>query len=217
MKEVEFLKTHERLILGIFLLAVILFLVNKYINHSADEASVKAALAQQTLQQQIQQNTKDKQDYEKLVTVLTQQNQQLASAVAARNVQVVERQKQDSTLPLPDLAIRWQQLIGVGGISNTSTGLQLDARSSRATVDKLELVPVLQENVLDEETVVKNKDSQIAGLEKQVNGLGVQITDAKTERDAAVKNEIAKCRKAKRKWLVIGTILGVATRIFGRF
>ena len=78
---IPFLKEHERLLLGIFVLAVVVFLGNKWLNDSAARDSVKVALAQKDLDDQKLRNA----DLDKQTQSQAQMYQQVLATVTAQN------------------------------------------------------------------------------------------------------------------------------------
>lgn len=225
-KWITFIKAHERLVLGLAVLALVLYLGNKYINASADQAIAKAAAAQQALDTIKQQNAdlQKKTDaqvaqYAALLTQLTQQNQNLLASIQSRREAVQQQQTVDASLPLPQLASRWIDLakLKLDAIKSTENGLIVTAEGAVTTVQALELVPVLQQNLADMEKIVANKDQQISGLDGvadglkvQVGGLQSQIVAADTACKATLEAQKAKDRKSKRNWFIRGAMIGGA-------
>jgi len=221
-----FLKTHERLILiGAFLL-IILFLGYKWVSHVADEDSLKAQQAQQVLTQQATVNAQTAETVKKmesmseqLVAQLSQQNAQLISTIQTRSQVTVVQQQKDQTLPLPDLATRWQGLAGLASTDLTAqgAGLLVSDAGSRLTVQKLELVPELQATIEDGKKLLDNKDQEIAsdkqlitGYQGQVDGLNTQISDGEKACKLQVTAATAAARKGKWKAFGYGVGLGAA-------
>lgn len=223
-KWITFIKAHERLVLGLAILALVLYLGNKYINASADQAIARAAAAQQALDTIKQQNADlqkkvDEQSaqYAELLAQLTKQNQSLLASIQSRREAVQQQQTVDASLPLPQLASRWIDLakLKLDAIKSTENGLQITPEGAVTTVQALELVPVLQQNLADTEKIVANKDQQISGLNglvetlnAQVSGLNAQLKAA----DVAHKTEIdslkAQQRKKSRNWFLRGLVVG---------
>lgn len=218
--DLTWLQKHEKVILGIGLLLVVIWLGNKYLNVSADKADAKAAAAQQALDTIKQQNAdfqkkvdEQEQQYQVLVGQLTAQNRSLLATIAGRNQAVQTQQKTDASLALPELAVRWKTLIPEADVQIVNTSVSVSESSARATVQQLELVPVLQANLGDEEKLVANKDQQIAGLTGLTSGLSTQVDGLKTEltaKDTSCKADIAKIkaddRRSKRNWFIKGAI-----------
>lgn len=220
---IPFLKEHERLILGLAALGVILLCFNWWMNNAAAKASAKNVLAQQQLQAQKDMNAhleqdsaqKDKQ-YEELLTAVTKQIQGLQTAMTSRDTQLTKAEQTDKTLPLSDLGSHWEGLIGVtNGISSGSAGLLVDDQASRATVAELEQVPVLEANLKDDGTIIGKREDEISSLtsaygscRQEVSGLSDQITKADAACKAQVADVKAQARKSKRNWFIGGLITG---------
>lgn len=223
-KWIQFVKSHERMVLGLGLLLVVLWIGNKYLNISADKADAKAVAAQQALDTIKQQNAdfqkkvdEQEQQYQVLVGQLTAQNRSLLATIASRNQAVQTQQKTDANLALPELAVRWKTLVPEADVQILNTGVSVSEPGARATVQQLELVPVLQANLGDEEKLVTNKDQQIAGLTGLTSGLTTQVDGLRSQiaaADTSCKADIAKIkaddRRSKRNWLLRGIAIGGA-------
>ena len=221
-KYIAFIKAHHTLVFLIGIFGTVLYIGHLWINRSYDTALAKNAVAQQVLQEQVTKNAdlQKQQDarvqqYQALVDTLTKQNQTLVSGIVARNQAVATQQKTDATLPLADLAVRQQTLAGTPGITSTESGLVESAAAAVVVTQKLESLPALEQNVKDQQTVITNKDSQIAsintvtnGLNDQVNGLKVQIVDGQKACIAQVNEAKAVARKKKASWFVHGLEIG---------
>ena len=87
-KDLTFLKKHERLILGVLLLSVVLFIGNKVVNYLDNRDARNAAVSAQILEAQKQQNVvlaaqaaKDRSDYQNTVATLTAANTALQQGI----------------------------------------------------------------------------------------------------------------------------------------
>ena len=221
-KYIAFIKAHHTLVFLIGIFGTVLYIGHLWINRSYDTALAKNAAAQQVLQEQVTKNAdlQKQQDarvqqYQALVDTLTKQNQTLVSGIVARNQAVASQQKADASLPLSDLALRQMALAGTPGITSTESGLVESAAAAVVVTQKLESLPALEQNVKDQQTVITNKDSQIAsintvtnGLNDQVNGLKVQIVDGQKACIAQVNEAKAVARKKKASWFVHGLEIG---------
>lgn len=221
----NFLKTHERLIIIVLVLAVLGFLTHEYLTHAAAVDDKKAQQADQVLQQQKTVNdqlavqVKSQEDVlTQLVAQVSQENAQLIAAIQNRTQATVVQQVKDKTLPIPDLVTRWNGLAALpaSDITNTTAGLIITEDGARQTVSQLELVPTLQQNLSDSQTIISNKDDQItaqnnltSGLQSQVVGLNTQITDADKACKAQIASVKATARKSKLKWLFYGIGIGI--------
>lgn len=220
-----FLKLHERLILIVLGLLVAGFLIWKFLDHSAAVADKKSLQADAVLQQQTVINNnlaaqvKSQGDVlTQLVVQVSQENAALLQAIQVRSTATVVQQKVDKTLPLPELAIRWENLASLQttDITATASGLLVSDAGSRMTVQALENLPTLTQNLADTQNIVANKDSQISSmtefqgtLQDQVKGLNLQITDADKACKLQVSAVRADARKSKMKWFLTGIGIGI--------
>lgn len=222
-KWIKFITFHERLILVLAGLVVLYIIGHHWIDRSYDTAVAKNAVAQQQLQDQIAKNAKLEQEqeareqqYAQLLDSLTKQNQTLVSGIVARNQAVQNQQTKDTTLAPSDLALRHESLLGVSsGVESSGIVFQVSPLVELQTVQKLESLPALEQNVKDQQSVIDNKDKQIDGLNGVVTGLNGQVSGCKAEVsdsqkacDARVKLEEAKARKSSVKWAKIGAAVG---------
>src|SRR5882757_11061352 len=220
-----FLKLHERFILIVLGLLVAVFLIWKFLDHSAAVADKKSLQADAVLQQQTVINNnlaaqvKSQGDtLTQLVVQVSQENAALLQAIQARSTATVVQQKVDKTLPLPELATRWENLASLqpADITATASGLLLSDSGSRLTVQALENLPTLSQNLADTQAIVQNKDSQISSmtefqgtLQTQVKGLNLQITDADKACKLQVSAVKSDARKSKMKWFLTGIGIGI--------
>src|ERR1700689_4291 len=215
---IKFFKAHEKLLLAVFCLGTILFIGNKALNTSYDAAVAREKSAEQTLADQKEandklavQNQQAAAQYQVLSGQVSADNKRLTSEISQLSQTLAARQKTDAALPLPDLAARWEFLIGTTGVTSTENGLLSSPSASRATVSNLESLPVLRQQLSDETEISSGKDKQITsmnavvtGLSDQINGLNVQLTDS----TKACQAEVAVARKSKWKYFKAGAVVG---------
>ena len=223
-KPLSWLQKHERIVIVFLVLLAATWIGNRWIDAKAAATSQAAAVAAQQLKEQ---EAKDaaitaqvaqlSSQYQALVTQVTAQNAQLAASMANRTVVLQQQQAADKTMPLPDLGARWATLAGVdrSELSANTTGITVTDTAARATVDKLEQVPVLTQNLKDETTVATNTQQElasangvIAGQNQQIAGLQLTITDDDKACKAQVAAEKAEANKSKRKWFISGALAG---------
>jgi hypothetical protein len=219
------LKTHERLLACVLIVALVLFLGNKWLNNSAAEADARAQAAQSVLEAQKKANDQTaaqvaqaQAQFQVLIGQVNSQNAKLTGEILQLSQALAARQKVDAALPLPDLALRQEALLGVStGIQAAPGGLLVSPSASVQTVQALEQLPVLKQSLADETTVADNRakalDSQtqvVVGLQSQVSGLSLQIGDGQKVCDARLAAVKADARKGKRNWFLRGLAVGGA-------
>jgi len=226
--DLSWLQRHERLLLGTFVLAIVMFLGNKWLDKSAMDAhETQAAVAQQLLEakqnneklsaavaQQSAQYAQDRATFEKEITALVGA---MASrdAASARKVEDVSKPK-DTPAVIQDLVQAYQGAVPApkieqdGGLAFAPTVVQL------FTVTKIEKDTAVAD-LKDQKDINAKQYDQIAkandlvfGLGKQVDGLNTQMTlqGKKCEADLSVVK--ADGRKSKRNWFIRGMAAGGA-------
>ncbi len=231
-----FLKTHERLLLIIAGLIVLLYLGHLYINRSADTADTKAKTAQVVAQQQatVDSQLADQvkqvtQQYSVLVTQLSAQNQQLSQSIAQRAQTVVVQQAKDATLSPADTAAKLAVQTGTKPTDVTARGddVTLDSAASHAAVQKMDELAVAHQDLADYETLLDNSKTQIAALttitttqSDQIAGLQAEIKDDQKACSAQIADVRAQALKSKWHYFLTGIgigaggVLGAAAHIF---
>ena len=227
----EIFKTHEKLILAFVAAGVLFFAIGKVdtlIQHhddanlkqaqviAAQDASKNAAIAAQV--------ASDKAAFDALQAKLQAEDDALVQANVALATALTKQQKTDATLPPTDLVARWNALVPQAAASVTTNGVTLPSTGAIATVQQLEIIPVQQEEITNEQTLVANGNAlavaqtkQVADLTSQVTGLKLQSVDDAKVCQAQIAVVKADARRSKRRWFIAGFVAGIATRIFGHF
>jgi hypothetical protein len=219
----KWFKAHEFLAIALIIVVPVALLGNKALNKDYDAAVAREKSAEQTLQTQKEQNDKlaiqnqqAQQQYQVLLGQVSADNKKLTAEMLQLSQTLAARQKQDAALPLPELASRWEFLIGTSGISSTENGLQASPDAARATVSNLESLPVLKQQLADETTLAGDKDKQITSLGQvvggqntEIAGLNIQLSDA----SKACQAQVAVARKSKWRWFKFGFVTGFVTGV----
>jgi hypothetical protein len=227
----EIFKTHEKLILA-FVAAGVLWVgigkVDTLIQHH-DDANLKQAQTLAAVQSQkdaaiAAQVASDKAAFDALQAKLQAEDAALIQANVALATALTRQQKTDATLPPTDLVARWNALVPQAAASVTPNGVTLPNTGAIATVQQLEIIPVQQEEITNEQTLVANGDALAVAQAKQVTDLTAQITGLKLSAvddakicQAQIAVVKADARKSKKRWFIAGFVAGIATRIFGKF
>jgi len=216
--------SHERILALLIIMAVIAFAGNKYLNYSAKKADLENQTAQAALAAQ-----KASDEKQAAVVEASKQHalvQQQANAQIARlsaemdklSQSLAARQKTDQALPAPELALRHEALLGVSsGVASTENGFQVSTPVEIQTVQSLESLPVLKQQLSDETAVADNRGKQldssttlVVGLNQRISGLNLQLTDSGKACDAKLADIKANARKSKRNWFIKGAAAGAA-------
>ena len=227
----EIFKTHEKLILALVAAGVLWVAIGKVdtlIQHhdnanlkqaqviAAQEASKNAAIAAQV--------ASDKAAFDALQAKLQAQDAALVQANVALATALTKQQKTDATLPTTDLVARWNALVPQAAASVNNGQVTLPNTGAVATVQQLERIPVQQETITNEQTLVANGNAlavaqtkQVTDLTDQVAGLKLQSVDDAKVCQAQIAVVKADARRSKRRWFIAGFVAGIATRILGKF
>jgi hypothetical protein len=220
-------KQHERLIIVALVLVFCAFGVSKYFDVSAVRADAKFVAAQQIAVNDranaaaaAQQAAITVLQYQAMVDALSKQNASLSASIAQRTASGNTQRTVDAKMALSPLVSRWNEVAGteidLSLKDNTVTVSDTDAHK---TVDLLEQVPVLAQNLKDETVIAGNLQNELnAGVKArdakdvQISALNKELTDdakACTLQIAAVK---ADARKSKGRWAKISFVIGFLAR-----
>ena len=221
------LQKHEKLVLAVIAGLVLWFSIGKIdtliANHDnatlhqaqvvADQqAAVNQGLAQQAAYQAAQ--------YKELATKLDSQNQALVAANTQLATSLAQHQKADASLPPSGLAERWHQLVPQVTTSDVSAGqMTVNTPGVSATVQQLEVVPVLRTQFENERTQYENAQKLLAlsnnettTLISEVTGLRTQIVDDTKVCTAQIAVVKAEALRSKRRWFIVGYVAGFLSR-----
>jgi hypothetical protein len=189
--------------------------------HDHENALEKQAIAQTLAQQnqqfqsqtQIQINTLVQQN-----TALQQQIGVLATAITTRDSQLRTQQAQVPQLTPDQLSVEWQKDIkNAGNIKPIlPSGYQVDQAAAVASVQAIEAVPVLQQDIGDlqnsnknlgvqlvNETAIYEDEKKAHASDNTANAAAIAAQNAK------IKDITAQCRKSKLKWFGLGFLAGL--------
>jgi hypothetical protein len=209
-----FIKAHHTLFIILALAAFAFFGYSKAISAWDAHEQRQDAVAQQKV-------TADATANQQLQAQLTTQKANFDAALKASQAQVTllltqlkVRQAQDDQLPLPDLGNRWSTLLNLpaGAITATPDNkLALTPEASHATVNALEELPVVQNELTLSAANLAGCQQVAAQQDKVIAGLNTQLTDTNAARVADQK--LAKVEQ-KKSWLR-GFKVGVIVGFFG--
>jgi hypothetical protein len=223
------IQSHKILIICILGFILVWFLSGKYQSIIADhdnktlqaqklvtEADAKAS-AQIAAQVQ-----SDAYQLQILTAKIQAQDAQLIAANAALASALSKQQKTDATLPLPDLAVRWGQLIpNVNPTANPNGTVSVTSTGALNTVNQLEKIPILTQELSNETakndsdaTLLTNASKNIVDLNLQMSGLNKLIADNSTQCEIQIKVVKAQSAKSKRKWFIFGYVSGFISGLY---
>jgi len=239
-----FLLDHERLLI-VLVAAVVIYLgyvkvTNIIANH--DNAQLQqqklineqqAAKNQAMLEQQQKDDVLRQQEEaarEAEAQKLQAQNQALVNANTALAAALSKQQKQDATLAPTELAARWQQLVPAAPPASVTVAadgnMQTTPAAAVATVQQLEQVPALTQQLANEKTQEANDQTMLASAnaaignlnlsltdrDKRIDGLNLTITGNQKQCEDEKKVIKDQARKSKRRWFIIGYVAGFVSR-----
>lgn len=221
-----FLLDHERLII-IVIGALLIFgayvkienIIAAHDKANLQQAQIVADAQKAANVQLAQQVATDALNLKALEDKLESQNQQLVNANATLTLALANRQRNDATLSPSELGTRWSQLVPAATPTVVPGGLQVSQAGATSTVQALEQVPVLTEQ-LKNETAQKTNDDQIIAqqttsigtLNLRVDGLNKTIVDNDKVCQDTIKVVKDDARKSKRRWFLIGFVSGFVSR-----
>jgi hypothetical protein len=227
----EVFKTHERLVLALIAAGVLWMGIGKIdtlIQHHDDanlkQAQVIAAKDAVNNAAIAAQAASDKAAFDALQAKLQAQDAALIQANVALATALTKQQKVDATLPPTDLMARWNTLVPNAGVSVSNGQAVIPMTGAVATVQQLEIIPVQQEKITNDQALIANGNALAIAQTKHVNDLTAEVTGLKLQSvddakvcQAQIAVVKADARKSKRRWFIAGFVAGIATRIFGKF
>lgn len=224
------LQKHERIVIAFMVLLVGGWLGNKWIDHSAAKDKIAVVADKQDLKDQkvedknlANQSQVANAQYQQTVAALTKANAALADAIVARDSALKKQQNADWSMPVPQLASRWQSLVIMkpDALTVGDHSLTITEEGGRQTVSVLEQVPVLTQNLQAQTTIATNKQQEldkanvsIGALTNQVAGLNVEIGKANKMYNDDTSLLKADARKGKRNWFVAGVAIGAGVAAY---
>ena len=117
-----------------------------------------------------------------------------------------------------ELVARLNTLVPQADATVTPTGVALPEAGAVATVQQLEQVPVLTQQLSDETQIASDTAGLLAAanenratLTDEISGLKLEAVDSAKVCTAQIAVIKAEARKSKRRWFVAGFVAGIAT------
>ncbi len=144
---------------------------------------------------------------------------------------LTKQQKTDAALPVPELVNRWAQLTpgtDFSGAIGSGNDVMVTPSNALATVQQLEKVPVLAQELSNETTEKTNDDQLLGQANKSIGDLNTQVTtlnasvagaqkldaDHQAQCQEQIKVVKDKARKSKRRWFEFGFVTGFVSGFF---
>lgn len=221
-----YVKNHERLVLSVIAGLVLWFTIGKIdtliANHdhaNLQQAQIVAAVQQEKNEETAKLVTQQAADMKVLNDKVQAQNAALEQANLALVTALTKQQKTDAAMSTPEVAQRWMQLVPAATVKPVPSGVTLDDTSAHATVSELEKAPVLSkqleashEELTNAQLLLSASGQQVATLNTQVTGLHLKAVDDAKVCTAQIEAVKADARKSKRKWAIVGAIVGFIMR-----
>lgn len=237
----SYIKAHERLIILILCLVAGVHFYSKVLGFFERHDERVSDTAHAVLQAQVaadktlaDTNAAAAAQYKQLATQLATANAALSAAQAARDKVTKDRQAIDRQLPPPGLIVRWAELLhfAPGKVVYKESGAAVDSNiaaflvapdAAQETVAQLEQIPTLQADLKDSQQIgfhyqqeAESLTTLNQGLNKQIDGLTIELNDQERACKADAKVAAAKARKGKLKWFGGGYVAGLATRALAK-
>lgn len=217
----NWIKEHERLIIIILVLSVLMFSFNKYINYESEKTKINQALISEEVKQLFDKvqadetaNNQERKAFEEKVLSLESQNKSLISQIENDNIVLRQRQTVDNSLSLKDLSLRWENLVG-SGITPNGSSVLVTSDAAHETVNQLESVPVMKDELTKDGQLIENKEQELEAENNFNLSLTKEIQDGKLlldKKDKQCQADISALkagdRKGKRNWFLRGVVVG---------
>lgn len=212
-----FVKAHEK-ILALLVVAFLTYHFGEKIVQRWDDRTLKQDTA-------IRAQLKQQDDSNKLLLAQFQAAQvqyaaelkSLEAKIAQSKQQVVIQQTQDAALPLPELATRWQSMLALPQdsiVSKPDGTLAVTTDAAHTTVNELDKVGPLTEQLLDTQTELKSCQDLNTNAQRTLAGVQGELATEKNARQEDAK--VAKINQRKAFWRGFkwGAIAGFVGGIF---
>ena len=223
VKDITWLKTH--LILLVIVIGLVIGSVYGIDSIIAKHDAANSAKDNVILQQQTAQTNLLAAKLQQDETVSAQQtaqllamNAQLTSYITQRDKALVPVLQKDTTLSAVDAAqkIAVQTKAQPGEVVAQGDTVQMDLSVSRTVVANQDQLPVVQADLADAKTEVRQGETVIEGLQtvvsdgrNTIDSMKQQAADADRACKAEVSTVKAQARKSKIKWFFIGLVTGI--------
>lgn len=206
-----FIKAHEKMVLIIGIVALLFHFGEKGLTAWENHDKRIATIAQQKVDADTAANKTLSEELANLKLEIAAKDAQLEAQIAASKQKLIVQQKIDANLPLPELSSRWESLLTLspGSITSQPNGtVVVSGDAAHTTVNEIEKVPQLTEQLLNTQNELKGCTTLSAKKDDAITGLNKQLTDEQAARKDDQKLAAVKQKKAWLKGFKIGAIVG---------
>jgi hypothetical protein len=217
----------ERVVIVSLVLLVTTYGLGRYFDARVAATEARATQAEQTLAAE---KATDAENAIRASTALSQYEAELAAdhtliaslaaTAAARQAQVTQQIKADSTLKLPDLANRLKTLGNApeGSVTTTGTSVDFTPSGALAVTQTLEQIPALQDDLKDTQAALTSSQGALAQAGQaidaqttQIAGLKLTIAGEEAQCKAQVAVVKAQLKSSRWRYFKFGFITGFLT------
>ena len=213
----KFVKTHEKLVIVVIAALLLLYLGNKGLNVLDTYEKTHATVAQQVVVTDTAANKTLADQLALLQLQVASANATAKAAIAASHAKTQVQQKADAVLPLPALALRWENLLALKPediVAGPNNNLVVDADAAHDTVNALEKIPDLTESLVQTNAELAGCNAIRTQQDAAITGLNKTLVDTQTARTADAKLAATAQKKAWLNGFKWGTIVGFVGGIF---
>ena len=214
---VTFVKGHEKLVMILVFAFLSYHFAMKGFTAWENHDKRVSAIAQQKVDTDTANNKALAEELAQLRVEIAAKNAQLEAKIAVNKQKVIVQQKIDANLPLPDLSKRWETLLVLseGSITPKPDGtITVTTDAAHATVNELEKVPQLTEQVIDTQAELQGCNTLSAKKDDAITGLKGQLADEQTARKDDQKLAKVQQRKAWLRGFKWGAVAGFIGGVF---
>lgn len=213
---ITFVKAHEKLLVAALAGFLVFHISSKGIDAWVTREQLKANSAAQVVQVDTSVTDGLKAQIAQLQTTVETQNAALNAKISQTQTATKKQQQTDATLPLTDLGSRIALLAQLQPqeVTTTPTQVTLSQPAAVSVAQQLELVPALQTEVASLNTIAANDNAIIGKQGDLITQLNKDVTDAKAQDVADVKQLKAQNKKSFLRGLKIGAIGGFIAGVF---
>jgi len=213
----KFVKTHEKIFIVIIIAMLLFYFGNKTVNAWYTYEKDHATAAQQVVTTDAAANKALADQLAALKVQVDTMTATARAAIAVAQAKTQAQQKTDAALPLPDLAVRWENILALKATDITvgpNNNLVVDADAAHDTVNALDKMTELDETLVQTNAELAGCNQVRTQQDTAIAGLNKQLTDTQTARAEDAKVAKAAQKKAWLKGFKWGVITGFVGGLF---